>query len=58
MLYWKKCSRRPRIKQTPENMITMQVQTEKPNNSSPRSQLESKIALLTNRLAFMSLLGW
>ena len=58
MLYWKKCSRHPRIKQIPENMITMQVQTEKPNNSSPRSQLESKIALLANRLAFMSLLGW
>ena len=58
MLYWKKCSRWPRIKQTPENMITLQVQTEKPKNSSPRSQLESKIALLANRLAFMSLLGW
>lgn len=57
MLYYKKCSRCPRIKQTPENMITMQVKTEKPKNSSPRSQLERKIALPANRLAFMNLLG-
>ena len=42
---------------TPENMITMQVKTEKPKNSSPRSQLERKIALPANRLAFMNLLG-